>query len=97
MKTSKKILTLKQWIKRFETILSNTQYEYDRAHENLLYAQDGIKRGKPDNFDWAGYLATAENNFNYYKQQLDLHKYWASTSERSYAGYVRMEKEYKPR
>jgi hypothetical protein len=42
-------------------------------------------------------LATAESNFNYYKQQLDLHKYWVKTAERSYPGYVRMEKEYNPR
>jgi len=97
MKTTKKILTLKQWIKRFDAILANTQSEFDKAYENFLYAQDGIKSGKPADFDWAGYLATAESNFNYYKQQLDLHKYWVKTAERSYPGYVRMEKEYNPR
>ena len=97
MKRRNKVLTLKQWIQKFENILINTRNEHDKALENLLYARDGIKTGKPGGFDWAGYLANAENNYAYYKQQLDLHAYWAKTAERSYRGYVQSESEYNPR
>jgi hypothetical protein len=91
MKTKNKIKTLEQYIKQYDDILYARQNDYDDAFNNLLYAREGIKTGKPDNFDWAGYLKNAENNYEYYSGKLAEAKYWRKSCEKAYPNYVRIE------
>ena len=91
MPNKNKIMTLAQYIAKYDDILSERQNDYDDAFDNLLYAREGIKTGKPDGFDWPGYLKTAENNYEYYNGKLSEARYWRKACEKSYPNYVRME------
>ena len=91
MKTKNKIMTLEQFIAQFADKAYEIQLDYDDAFNNLLYAREGIKTGKPDGFDWAGYLKTAENNYEYFKSKLELANYQARRAEKSYPRYVELE------
>ena len=48
MKTKNKIMTLEQFIAQFADKAYEIQLDYDDAFNNLLYAREGIKTGKPD-------------------------------------------------
>ena len=91
MKTKTKIMTLEQFIAQFVDKAYEIQLDYDEAFNNLLYAREGFKIGKPDGFDWAGCLKSAENNYNYFKGKLELARYQARAAEKSYPRYVELE------
>jgi ADP-heptose:LPS heptosyltransferase len=96
-KAAKKILTLAQWVQKWKNARYDVSMDLDNAYNNLCYAREGIKTGKPDGFDWVGYLANAEQNYEYYKQQMAEADYAVNTAEKSYPRYVSWETEYNPR
>jgi hypothetical protein len=94
---AKTLLTLDQWVIKFKNARYDISMKLDNAFNTLVYARDGIKKNKPDGFDWAEFLAVAENNYAFYKHKLEQAEYNVKDAAKSYAFYVSWETEYIPR
>jgi hypothetical protein len=94
---AKTLLTLDQWVIKLRNARYDISMKLDNAFNTLVYARDGIKKNKPDGYDWAKLLEVSENNYAFYKHKLDQAEYEVKTAAKSYAFYVSWETEYIPR
>jgi hypothetical protein len=92
-KVKRKILTLTEFVKDTRAKMLHYQCEYDNELNNLAYACDGIKSGKPDDFDWVAYLMNAKHNLCVVSQQLDDAIYNYRKTVDAYEEYVAWQKQ----
>ena len=88
---AKTLLTLDQWVTKLKNARYEISLQLDNAFNTLVYARNGIKKNKPDGYDWAKLLEVSENNHAFYQQKLDQAEYDVKTAVKSYAFYVSWE------